>query len=275
MSINATFRYQHIEELPGLVVSEAALTQFSFQPHFHLGYHIGLVTQGVLHQTWNNQKYHLTAGQICLMPPGVVHHGTGQGEDIYHLTTFRVTPERLNSSFFDCEYRGTGHQLAPIVIEQASLAQSFIQLKNLFASNNEADQLHRDSLWTSNMAELLRIAEKKPQQEENYGLSKQQLTTIRDYCEANLHNKISLNQLATLSGLTRFQFIRRFQKQTGLAPHAWLTCLRLERACASLTSPNAMIADIAADMGFYDQSHFNRVFKTAYQVAPSQYRLQA
>lgn len=271
MKINDTFRYQHIDELPGLVIGEATSVQFSFQPHFHLDYHIGLVTQGVLHQSWEGQKHCLVPGNICLMPPNVVHNGVEQGEDMYHLTTFRITPDRLNTLFFDSQYNDVHSQLAPNVIDNPALARDLLQLKNAFQSNKSS--LQQDTLLTSSMSELLRIADKKPKQEESHGLSKQAFIKIRDYCEANLQSKITLNELASLCDLTRFQFIRRFQKQTGLAPHAWLMRLRLEKACSSLTSSNAVIADIAADNGFYDQSHFNRMFKIAYQIAPSQYRL--
>ncbi|WZB77345.1 helix-turn-helix domain-containing protein [Achromobacter insuavis] len=35
------------------------------------------------------------------------------------------------------------------------------------------------------------------------------------------------------------------------------------------------MAQVAADVGFYDQSHFNRAFRTAYGVPPSAYRRAA
>ncbi|REG83162.1 AraC family transcriptional regulator [Marinomonas pollencensis] len=272
MAISDSFRYQHIDTLPGLIIGEATFTQFSFQPHFHLDYHIGLVTQGVLHQSWKGQKHHLTAGNICLMPPDVVHSGVEQGEDKYHLITFRISPERLQTLFSNSQYTDVHRVLAPNVIDNPLLAKRFLQLKNAFQL--EGDTLQQDILLLSSMEELLRASYKTPQPEDNNGLSKQQFLRIRDYCEANLQNKITLDELAKLSGLTRFQFIRYFQKQTGLAPHTWLMRLRLEKACSSLTSSDAMITDIAADNGFYDQSHFNRAFKAAYQVAPSIYRLR-
>lgn len=271
MTISDTFNYQHIDELPGLTIGEATSAQFSFQPHFHLDYHIGLVTKGVLHQTWRGEKHSLTLGDICFIPPDVVHNGSEQGKDKYHLTTFRITPNRLKTFFFDSQYNDFQNQLAPNAINNPLLAKSLLQLKDSFQS--EKHGLHQETLLTASMAELLRILNKKPTRGEGHELGKQEFIKIRDYCEANIQNKITLDELAILSGLTRFQFIRRFQKQIGLAPHAWLMRLRLEKACFSLASSNAMIADIATDNGFYDQSHFNRMFKMAYQIAPSQYRL--
>lgn len=271
MTIKDTFHYQHLDALPGFTIGEATSAHFSFQPHFHLDYHIGLVTQGALHQTWEGQTHQLTYGDICIMPPDVVHNGKKQGEDSYQLTTFRISPERLNTFLFDIQNNDSHPLLAPNAIHNAPLFKRLLQLKS--ALQSEHDPLRRESLLVHNMAELLCLANNKHKTKEEQKIGRQDFMKIRDYCESNLHNKITLDELADLAGLTRFQFIRRFQKQIGLAPHAWLMRLRLERACMSLANSKAMIADIATANGFYDQSHFNRMFKTAYQISPSQYRL--
>ncbi|WP_219703953.1 AraC family transcriptional regulator [Marinomonas lutimaris] len=272
MSSTESFRYQHIEELPGLVISAATLTKFHFQPHYHLDYHIGLVTQGTQHQKVQHQTLDLVPGEICLMPPGEVHDGYGRDSTMRHLKTFRVPIELMQAALLDSQDRETNLQLAPSIINQPTHNSSFLQLAQAFDPSQYASQLHKDTLWANALSNLLFAAEKKPLIQENAGLTNQQIQSVRDYCEANLSSKISLNNLAEICELTRFQFIRRFQKQTGLAPHAWLMRLRLERACAQLAKTNAMITDIAADVGFYDQSHFNRAFKQAFGVAPSSYR---
>lgn len=272
MSSNDSFHYQHIEELPGVVISEAKLTEFHFQPHYHLDYHIGLVTQGSQHQKVQHKTLDLVPKQICLMPPGEVHDGSGRDNTTRHLKTFRIPAELIQAALLDSQARDTNLQLAPSIIDQPTHNRSFLQLIQAFDPNQYASQLHKDSLWTNALSNLLLAAEKKPLSQETFALTNQQLKRVREYCEANLSSKISLNNLAELCGLTRFQFIRRFQKQTGLAPHAWLMRLRLERACTQLAKSNAMITDIAADVGFYDQSHFNRAFKQAFGVAPSNYR---
>jgi AraC-like DNA-binding protein len=74
-----------------------------------------------------------------------------------------------------------------------------------------------------------------------------------------------------LCGLGRFQFLRQFKNTVGMTPHAWLTRLRLERACAALRQGGRLVADVAQESGFYDQSHFNRAFRLAYGVPPSRY----
>jgi AraC-like DNA-binding protein len=266
------FHYQHIEEKPGLVIGEASMTRFHFQPHFHLDYHVGLLTKGSQQQKVQGKNMDLTPGQICLMPPGEVHDGANHDDSLRHLKTFRIPPAMLQAALLDAQNRETELQLAPSLIQHPCLNQAFLQLCQVFHPDKFASQLHKDTLWTNTLTDLLFAAEKKSPVQQNIALTTQQTQILRDYCEANLANKISLDDLAALCDLTRFQFIRRFQKQTGLAPHAWLMRLRLERACIQLAKPNAIIANIATHVGFYDQSHFNRAFKQAYGVTPSSYR---
>ncbi|OZG72775.1 hypothetical protein BTA51_14740 [Hahella sp. CCB-MM4] len=266
-------RYQHVVELPGLVISDALFQQFHFQPHFHLDYHIGVVTSGIQRQRISGNTQDIRPGMLCLMPPGQVHDGASPDDRSHQLTTFRVPPALINEILFDSQDKVSQPNLAPTLLENPSLYQAFLRLRKSFHHETCASQLYKDSLWTLSLNQLLAGAERQVIQPEQYRLSQQQGNKVRDYCEANLNCKITLNTLAGLCNLSRFQFIRSFQKQTGLAPHSWLMRLRLEHACASLSSPDALIADIAAEVGFYDQSHFNRAFKVAYGVTPSQYRM--
>ena len=61
------------------------------------------------------------------------------------------------------------------------------------------------------------------------GLSAEHRRRVLDYCQERLSEKIGLQDLAALCGLSRFQFLRRFAHSFGLTPHAWLVRLRLER----------------------------------------------
>ena len=65
-------------------------------------------------------------------------------------------------------------------------------------------------------------------------------------------------------------FLREFKKQTGLPPHAWLVQIRLRKAQHLLKQGQSIVLT-AHQMGFSDQSHFNRHFKKALGVTPAQY----
>lgn len=72
--------------------------------------------------------------------------------------------------------------------------------------------------------------------------------------------------------LSPFQFIRRFKKDLGLTPHTYVLQRRLRAARRLLTDTPLTVAEVAASLGFCDQSHLDRCFKRALGISPSQYR---
>ena len=54
----------------------------------------------------------------------------------------------------------------------------------------------------------------------------------------------------------------------------YLQQLRLERASTLLKETEASVISIAQECGFASVSYFNRIFKAAYGITPSEYRKQ-
>ena len=83
-------------------------------------------------------------------------------------------------------------------------------------------------------------------------------------------DSLRLEELAGALGLTVFQLIGLFKRSVGLTPHAYLTQLRLYRACRELRRGRP-IAETASAAGFYDQSALTRHFKRCYGMTPLQF----
>lgn len=71
--------------------------------------------------------------------------------------------------------------------------------------------------------------------------------------------------------LSRFHFIRKFKRETGLTPHQYAIQNRVRRA-KELIRGKVPRALAAAEAGFFDQSHLNRYFKRNLGVTPLAYR---
>jgi AraC-like DNA-binding protein len=89
--------------------------------------------------------------------------------------------------------------------------------------------------------------------------------------EAHLAEDLELADLAGVAGLSRSHFIRSFQRETGLTPHAFLTDRRF-RAAKRLLERGEAPGEVATACGFFDQSHLNRIFKARMGVTPGVYR---
>ncbi|MFZ1346580.1 MAG: helix-turn-helix transcriptional regulator, partial [Tabrizicola sp.] len=79
-----------------------------------------------------------------------------------------------------------------------------------------------------------------------------------------------LAELAQMSGLSRFHFLRSFAKATGLTPHAFRLQARLHLA-RRLIQAGQPLADAAVEAGFADQSHMTRLFTRSYGMTPGGY----
>ncbi len=270
-------RYQPVPGTPGLVLGVARLVDFQFDRHYHVDYHIGLVTQGVQRQTFRGRSTLLGPGGIALMPPGEVHDGAGVADygQCYTLKTFRLSPDLMRDFIAEVSGGASDERFLGTLIEEPALAARFKALHASWMADAAAGPLAHESASLALMGTLFARTGAVTPQAVRGGLSLAHQRVVREYCQAHLGDKIGLEDLARLCGLSRYQFLRRFALSVGLTPHAWLTRLRLERACAALARARAPIAQVAADVGFYDQSHFNRAFRTAYGVPPSAYRRAA
>ncbi len=96
------------------------------------------------------------------------------------------------------------------------------------------------------------------------------MAQAREYVAANYARDIPVDELAELVGLSRYYLTRAFCKEFGLPPHAYATQVRLLAAKRMLAAGHSA-ASAAAAVGFYDQSHLNRLFKRAYGITPGTY----
>ncbi len=99
-------------------------------------------------------------------------------------------------------------------------------------------------------------------------LARWQERRAKELLAANLTGRIPLADLAKACELSIRHFTRAFRGSTGMSPNRWLARLRIEKAKGLLTGSRRMLADIALDCGFADQSHFTRAFLRAVGLTP-------
>lgn len=103
------------------------------------------------------------------------------------------------------------------------------------------------------------------------GFRQRALLRAHSYMENHIGENVSLGDLAEAACVSRFHFARLFRVSTGNSPMAFLLRLRVERAKEMLRRGDAKIAEIAAALGFFDQSHFARSFRRVVGVSPREF----
>lgn len=107
------------------------------------------------------------------------------------------------------------------------------------------------------------------------GLAASRLNRVLSHIEENLGESLTLDELARLANVSRFHFARLFRRSTGLSPMAYVERSRLQRAKDLIQSGRLSLAEIAALLGFADQSHFTRRFRRQYGYTPSAFARDA
>ena len=100
-------------------------------------------------------------------------------------------------------------------------------------------------------------------------------TAVRDayeYINEHFELDCTLEELADAVHLTPNYLHTVFTRQVGKTPLALRDERRMQQALLLLSQGEKSIVQIALDIGFCSQSHFNRVFKKHFGMTPSRYR---
>jgi len=165
--------------------------------------------------------------------------------------------------------------LAPRVNFRDPLTESILwTLLHELASGNVGGRLYVESLMQTLILHTLVHASSVPQlpkPTKATGLTAAQLRCVQDFIEANYQHEISLVELANSINFSPDYFLRQFKRSLGVTPHQYLIQARVEHARQLLKQNKLTVAEVAAQVGFYDQSHLAHHFKRSYGVAPKMY----
>jgi len=95
---------------------------------------------------------------------------------------------------------------------------------------------------------------------------------LSDFIDEHLELNISISDLAGLLQMSVFHFGRKFTKDFGCPPHAYVIKKRVDKAVKLLSTTNIPIKVVFAQCGFSDQSHMTRLFKRFVGMTPSVFR---
>lgn len=102
-------------------------------------------------------------------------------------------------------------------------------------------------------------------------LTAAQVRQVREFIEANYSRELGLAELAAALNFSPDYFARQFKRSLGLTPHQYLIQVRVEQAKRLLEQGKLAVSEVAAQVGFYDQSHLTHHFKRRYGVPPKVY----
>ncbi|WP_438391248.1 helix-turn-helix domain-containing protein [Caballeronia sp. DA-9] len=171
--------------------------------------------------------------------------------------------------------------LVALAAEQLGRRKSQVEIRNVFQARDpvierltqillvELDRkahpvqvLIVDAISTALVAHMLRAynAFEAVECARERSLGAVEIARLTEFIEGNLHQTITLEDLASVVNVSRFHFSRLFKRSTGCTAISFVEQCRIRQAQTLITDTDLPLAEIALTVGFVDQSHFTRRF---------------
>lgn len=245
--------------------------RFPFEPHWHEEFNVGQMFSGVMQFNHDGKTEHITNDKVIIVNAGEVHAGEVHSADGFGSPSlgFRMfyIPE---SSFREVVSQRTKPQgslyFSQTVLSDPSVSRDLS--KALHALDSDASLLAKQGMLLNIMAVVIRrfsswsgIMDRSA--------APSTLDRAREYLHDRISDDVSLDDLGTETGLTKFHLLRAFRNRFGLPPHAYQLQQRVLLAKRLLKSSSPSY--VALECGFSDQSHFTRVFRAHTRTTPRRY----
>jgi AraC family transcriptional regulator len=225
--------------------------------HAHLTPSVALQLTGEFTEEWRGGSRSFAPGSAIFRPPHDLH------SDRYHLRTrivaIGIRPEEA------ARLAACGLRLSePREVRSAGIARLGFGIGRDLLSRDPAAGLCLEGAILEVLGSLFREPRGAP--------ARPHVARARAFARENYRSRVSLGSLASGLGIHPVQLARDFRLVLGVSLGEYVRELRLDEACRRLASSSVSIAELAAELGFADHSHFNRVFRRAMGVAPGRFR---
>lgn len=247
----------------GIELYRAHIVRHAFEPHTHEAYGLGAIESGVERFRYRGSDHLAPPDSLVMMNPDVLHTGRAETEGGWRYRMAYVDPDLA------AEVTGESGWWFDDAVRHDP-----IRARRISARLDALWQAREPLAFDSQLAALLdefRDHARVPRR--NRAEATPRFAPVLDYLRAHLAERLSLEQLAAVAGLSPFHFLRRFHDHYDVTPQQMLMALRLHQAKRRLAQ-GAAPAQVAAETGLADQAHLTRAFARRYGVTPARYRRQ-
>jgi len=250
----------------------AYYVEHAYPRHSHDYYVITLIERGRQSFTHRGTKHLTSPGGVILINPDAVHTGEAVDEKGFQMRSLYPTTSHMETAALEL----TGHPQAlpffkEVRIDHPWAMKSLLSLHQ--AISEDADPLECESRFLWFLARLIERYGNIPSGAERLGKEKEAIRQARRYLQEHFARGVSLNELAEHVALSPYYLLRVFRAEVGMPPHAYLESVRIREA-QRLIESGKPLAEVAAEVGFSNQSHLTHRFKQIIGATPGQYAQQ-
>jgi len=245
-----------------VVVREASGASVARGPtHENIGFEVDWIERGVMGFELGARALEASAGACVVIPPAIVHTPRARSTRFHQITLPTEWIEEAAQSVGGSLPR-TPELRVGRVVEHARLVA-----EDIAAGIPEADPGVQASLYA------LCVSLVRPARAPSERIDRRVRRAL-DCIGDNYAERLTIDDLATAAGMSRFAFVRAFRASVGESPYRHLTNVRLERAASRLRTTRDSVLAIALSCGFTDPGRFARAFRARYGCTPLRFRQQ-
>ncbi|MGH3313164.1 MAG: AraC family transcriptional regulator [Streptomyces sp.] len=247
--------------IPGVVeVFHAHFTEHEYPMHVHDVWTLLIVDDGAVRYDLNRREHGTPHDTVSLLPPQVPHNGSPATSQGFRKRVLYLDLTQLDESFIGSAVDGPD-MVDPLLRQRVGQLHSALS-----CPGDELEAESRLALIGERLRGHLRPRLVAHPAEAGRGVAH----SLRELLDERLLHGVSLEEAAKLVHAHPTHLVRAFSAAFGIAPHQYLMARRIDRARRLLLDGRPP-AEVAAAVGFYDQSHLTRHFKRLVGIAPGRY----
>jgi len=95
---------------------------------------------------------------------------------------------------------------------------------------------------------------------------------VEEYIKTHLNAHPSIFELSQITKTNKTYLCKTFKEMTGISITEYIRKEKIKQATRLLITTNDTVASISEKLGYYDQFHFCKAFKTVMKISPLQFR---
>ena len=231
--------------------------------HYHHRFELYYLIEGTCWYFIDKKSYHLRAGDVAMIPEGVLHRTS------YETPTHTRLLLQFEPSFVPPSVR-------EVVVAHPCFTprgEAIERVRTLFADmerENEAPDAFSEDVIRQRVAELLlfiaRASDDGAAERRGNPIVERAVYFIRQHYTED----IGLSEAAAYCFVSKEHLSRVFKRETGFGFCEFLCAYRLKKAESMLKGDRkAKIAEVAFACGFNDSNYFSKVYKRTYGQTPT------
>lgn len=257
----AEWLINHAEELPGITRMRARFQGFSFSPHRHDTYAVGITTHGVQAFDYRGVSQGSGNGFGFVLHPDERHDGRAGTEAGFGYSIAYVSPDLIHNAL-----NGTALPfLRDPVSSDRRLVSAIHELLTVDAEEAEAGPVCAVSAFAFALQAACGDRGKRRPRLDLVALRRAE-TALREPSG----RRVAAAELERHVGMSRWELARQFRLHFGVSLARFNLLRRLEQAQRMLQAGSSIV-EVALACGFTDQAHLTRAFKQAHGLTPGKW----